>query len=108
MYLNSFDRKPLFPGNSCFPLSPDSNPNLKRNGFPVSNNDQLNIIFDIIGSPSEEDISFVTDQKALDYLKSFPFRNRADLSQKFPGLKEGAIDFMNEVISVQSLLQTIN
>jgi mitogen-activated protein kinase 1/3 len=36
---NCLERKPLFPGNSCFPLSPDSNPNLKRNGFPVSTND---------------------------------------------------------------------
>lgn len=36
---NSLDRKPLFPGNSCFPLSPDANPTIKRNGFPVSTND---------------------------------------------------------------------
>lgn len=33
------DRKPLFPGSSCFPLSPDSNATSIRNGFPVSTND---------------------------------------------------------------------
>jgi mitogen-activated protein kinase 1/3 len=35
------DRKPLFPGGSCFPLSPDSNQaNLpKTNGFPMATND---------------------------------------------------------------------
>jgi mitogen-activated protein kinase 1/3 len=33
------DRKPLFPGQSCFPLSPDSNPNCRRNGFPINTND---------------------------------------------------------------------
>lgn len=58
------DRQPLFPGSSCFPLSPDSNPNCRRNGFPVSTNDQLNVIFDVIGTPDEEDVSFVTDTKA--------------------------------------------
>jgi mitogen-activated protein kinase 1/3 len=28
------DRKPLFPGQSCFPLSPDSNAKPGRHGFP--------------------------------------------------------------------------
>jgi mitogen-activated protein kinase 1/3 len=36
---NPLERKPLFPGGSCFPLSPDSNPPLKRNGFPMNTND---------------------------------------------------------------------
>ena len=33
------DRKPLFPGKSCFPLSPAKENNEKRNGFPFSTND---------------------------------------------------------------------
>ena len=33
------DRIPLFPGNSCFPLSPDTNPDLKMSGFPINTND---------------------------------------------------------------------
>lgn len=55
------DRKPLFPGKSCFPLSPDKNPTEQRNGFPFSSTDQLAVIFEVIGVPSEEDKSFVTD-----------------------------------------------
>jgi mitogen-activated protein kinase 1/3 len=39
------DRRPLFPGKSCFPLSPDKKPTEKRHGFPVSNSDQLSVIF---------------------------------------------------------------
>jgi mitogen-activated protein kinase 1/3 len=53
------DRRPLFPGKSCFPLSPDKHV-------------QLAVIFEVIGSPSEEDKSFVTDVKALEYLEAFP------------------------------------
>jgi mitogen-activated protein kinase 1/3 len=55
------DRKPLFPGKSCFPLSPDSAVTEKRKGFPASSNDQLSIIFDVIGTPTEQDKTFVTD-----------------------------------------------
>lgn len=33
------DRKPLFPGKSCFPLSPDKSVKQERNGFPFSTED---------------------------------------------------------------------
>lgn len=33
------DRKPLFPGKSCFPLSPDKSVKEERKGFPFSKND---------------------------------------------------------------------
>lgn len=33
------DRRPLFPGKSCFPLSPSSKSTEKRNGFPFSSTD---------------------------------------------------------------------
>lgn len=65
------DRQPLFPGKSCFPLSPAKNPTEQRKGFPFSSNDQLAIIFQIIGTPSEKDIVYVTDTKALEYLEQF-------------------------------------
>jgi mitogen-activated protein kinase 1/3 len=39
------DRKPLFPGKSCFPLSPDKNVKEKVKGFPHSQTDQLSVIF---------------------------------------------------------------
>ena len=34
------DRAPLFPGTSCFPLSPDTNARAKKSGFPVTSQDQ--------------------------------------------------------------------
>jgi len=33
------DRSPLFPGTSCFPLSPDRANSQKRGGFPHSSQD---------------------------------------------------------------------
>ena len=39
-------------------------------GIPLSQrNDQLDLIFKMIGTPSEEEMSFVTDSKALAYLQ---------------------------------------
>ena len=55
------ERKPLFPGKSCFPLSPDRHARIQANGFPVAKDDQLALIFDVLGTPEENDIAFVTD-----------------------------------------------
>ena len=92
------DRRPLFPGSSCFPLSPDSKATIKRHGFPFSSTDQLNVIFDLIGTPSEDEMSFVTDSKAFEYMKTFPMRKRLDLSKLYPGAGELAIDLLNKML----------
>jgi mitogen-activated protein kinase 1/3 len=56
------------------------------------------VIFKVIGTPSEEDMSFVTDQKAIEYLKSFSFIDRMDLSHKYPAATSEAIDFLNQTL----------
>lgn len=92
------DRKPLFPGKSCFPLSPDKNAKEERKGFPFSKNDQLAVIFEVVGTPTEDDRSFVTDTKALEYLDAFPSRPRADLSKLYPGAGEDALDLLSRIL----------
>lgn len=46
------DRCPLFPGSSCFPLSPDAKVEIRKKEFPNTGSDQINVIFDVIGTPS--------------------------------------------------------
>lgn len=48
------DRSPLFPGTSCFPLSPERSAIAKKGGFPYSNTDQLTVIFSVLGTPTEK------------------------------------------------------
>lgn len=91
------DRKPLFPGSSCFPLSPDHKAE-KKHGFPHSSTDQLNVIFEIIGTPTEEEMSFVTDAKALEYLKTFTTRPRVDFKELYPAAGKDAIDLVNKML----------
>ena len=63
------DRSPLFPGTSCFPLSPDRNNPIKKGSFPHAQSDQLNIIFSVLGTCSDPtDLEFITDAKAIEYI----------------------------------------
>lgn len=92
------DRKPLFPGKSCFPLSPNNKLTEKRKGFPFSSTDQLNIIFQKLGTPNEDDRSFVTDQKAIEYLDAFPECKRLDFKEIYKGGGDDALDLLNKFL----------
>lgn len=92
------DRAPLFPGTSCFPLSPARANTTKKNGFPHSNSDQLNVIFSILGTPSEHDMAFVTDDKAIEYLKSFSPKKSVDFKELYPSATPECIDFLQKTI----------
>jgi mitogen-activated protein kinase 1/3 len=99
------DRSPLFPGNSCFPLSPDHHTKMRRAGFPSSNSDQLNVIFDVIGTPSDADIGFITDDKAYLYLKSFVPREKKSLSLIYPSSEQALIELMDNMLHFQPSLR---
>lgn len=92
------DRKPLFPGKSCFPLSPNNKLTEKRKGFPFSSTDQLNIIFQKLGTPSDDDRSFVTDQKAIEYLDAFPECDRVAFKEIYKGGGEDALDLLDKFL----------
>ena len=94
------DRTPLFPGKFCFPLSPPGSKKVRLNehGFPNEKSDQLAVIFDVIGTPSEEDIQFITDENALLYLKSLKHRPKKDLQAKFPGSPADAVDLLGKML----------
>lgn len=94
------DRKPLFPGKSCFPLSPDRHARIQANGFPVARDDQLAVIFDVLGTPTDDDMSFVTDAKATGYLKSFTPNPRTDMQAKYPGTSTEGIDLLNRMLQL--------
>ena len=67
-------------------------------GMPCSSKDQLAKILSILGSPNEEDISFITDLKAVEYIQSFPKYVRQDLGKRYPAAPKTAIDFCNRLL----------
>jgi mitogen-activated protein kinase 1/3 len=92
------DRSPLFPGNSCFPLSPDTSTKMRRAGYPSSNSDQLNVIFEVIGTPSDTEIDFITDDKALLYLRSFGKREKQSLALIYHASQPALIQLMEKML----------
>ena len=60
-----FTREPLFPGEHY----------LK----------QLDLIIDLIGSPTSEDLEFIQNQKAKDFIAHRPLREKRELSTLVPG-----------------------
>lgn len=92
---NPTNRFPLFPGSSCFPLSPDHN---SKKVHEKSNRDQLNIIFNVIGTPPEEDLKCITKQEVIKYIKLFPTRDGIDLSKKYSSISKEGIDLLESML----------
>jgi mitogen-activated protein kinase 1/3 len=68
------DRQPLFPGVACHPLSPNAaaKTSPKDRMMKVAN-DQLNKIFEVIGTPSDDILEeLLDDEETIEYAKSFP------------------------------------
>jgi len=85
-------RGPIFPGDSCFPLS------IKDQMDYASRVDQMQVIFDIIGSPTEEEIAKITDEKARKYLRNLPQRKKKNLKRMFPGIDKYADDLLIKLL----------
>merc|ERR1719242_2146732 len=89
-------RGPIFPGESCFPLSI-----YKDQMDYASRVDQMQVIFDVIGSPTEEEIAKITNEKAREYLrilKNLPQRKMKNLKQIFPEIDCHAEDLMTKLL----------
>ena len=80
----------LFKGNSCFPLSPKSGPN--SNSRVINSGDQLIKIIEILPKLKRQDISFVTDSSAIDYVNKLKLKSDAQkLDLKFQQLISGQL-----------------
>ncbi|DAZ94533.1 TPA: hypothetical protein N0F65_002185 [Lagenidium giganteum] len=85
------DRVPLFPGRSCFPLSAD------RPTTYSDKLDQLNVIFNVIGTPGEDDIGSLGEVKQ--YLRKLPKKDPRDLREMYPGAPVESLDLLKRMLS---------
>lgn len=102
-YATVFDRQPLFPGTTCFPLSPGASQNpdedIQEFASDKLKNDQLSKIFEVIGTPSSsDDLDFINQDNAIKYIKSFPRRDKQDLLDKYPGTDEQGIELLYKML----------
>jgi mitogen-activated protein kinase 1/3 len=59
---------------------------------------QMNLIFDVLGTPTEEDMAVITNARALAYIRSLPPRPRVPWRQLFPNASELALDLLNQML----------
>jgi len=86
-------REPLFPGKSCFPLS-------AKDPFAYQDRmDQLNVIFEVIGTPSKETIKECCNEQCQRYLLSLPKKEKASLKSKFSGTSEAGLDLLENLLN---------
>jgi len=86
------DRTPLFPGASSFPLSAEDQFAWK------DSRDQLNVIFDVIGTPSRGEIQSMTNNRAKKYLQSLTKRYPIDWRKRFPGANAKVLELMRGLL----------
>ena len=92
-------RSPLFPGSSCFPLSPSHHPTVTINGCPVSGDDQLQVIIGLTGTPNEQERSFINDRKADVYLMGLPHSEGKEFRDVFPQADPDALDLLERMLA---------
>ncbi|GKA52760.1 mitogen-activated protein kinase homolog NTF3 [Tanacetum coccineum] len=71
-------RKPLFPGTECL--------------------NQLKLIVNILGSQREENIEFIDNPKARNFIKSIPFSPGTSFSRLYPNAHPLAIDLLQKML----------
>ena len=91
-------RRALFPGKSCFPLSPDVSPYNKIKDLPTSERDQLNLILKKLGTPTKNDLEFLTDGEAIDYIAKFPKYARISFKETYPATEENGIKLLEKML----------
>ena len=63
----------IFYGTHCFPVSPRG-VKIEADNFPATEGHVLDSIFDLLGTPNDIDLSFISDENALFYMKKFKER----------------------------------
>ncbi|CAK0842356.1 unnamed protein product [Prorocentrum cordatum] len=96
------DRGPLFRGTACFPLSPHGNG--QELAVPAAGahrhakDDQLEMIFDVIGTPTEAEVDMVDDVEAKKYLLSFASRKGEGFNKRIPQADSNDCDVLRQLV----------
>jgi len=85
-------RKVLFPGRTCFPFS-------TKDPFDYQQRtDQLRVVFNLIGTPTEEEIKRFKDNNVQIYLKNMTPSKPVDLKRRFPGTNAHGIKLLADML----------
>lgn len=71
-------RKPLFPGDDYIK--------------------QMNLIFGVLGTPVGDDYDFISNDKAMEYIRSLKKRPKIPLEKIYPNASDDALDLMEKML----------
>jgi len=81
----------LFQGKSCFPIS-------GKDDSHQNSDDQLNVIFNVLGTPSIEDINEIDNLTAKLYLSNILTKSAINLELKYKDANPIAIDLLKKLL----------
>ncbi|XP_055296514.1 mitogen-activated protein kinase ERK-A isoform X3 [Sitodiplosis mosellana] len=61
--------------------------------------DQLNHILGVLGSPSQDDLECIINEKARSYLQSLPFKPKVPWTRLFPNADKNALDLLDRMLT---------
>lgn len=59
---------------------------------------QLDLILDVIGTPTIEEFYAITSRRSRDYIRGLDIRKRRPFAAMFPNASPDAIDFLNRTL----------
>lgn len=106
------ERAPLFPGSACYPLSPHAEGDEQRSSCLEAalcrcsrkreqrhqRHDQLEMIFDVIGTPSEGEVERLEPQGARAHLRSFAPRQGTGVRPRVRAAGEASCDLLERAL----------
>jgi len=92
------ERAPLFPGHSCFPLSPHARGKTDTKYYTKGTKDQLSMICALIGSPSEDDINKLEGDDASAYMRAFERRQGTGVKARFERFDAKGSDLLEKML----------
>lgn len=87
------ERSAIFPGSSCFPLSPSGEDTQLSAPY-----DQLSTIVRVLGT-SQGDLSWIENEELREYLRAMPHAERTPLAQLYPGASAEAIALLDWMLA---------
>jgi mitogen-activated protein kinase 1/3 len=68
---------------------------------------QLDLILDVIGTPTLEEFYGITSRRSRDYIRSLPIRKRRPFTALFPQASVEAIDFLNKTLVSLAIIRLL-
>jgi len=92
------DRGPLFPGQTAYPWSPAAGHEGDCLYHTKGSREMMNVIFDVIGTPSPEDVAKLEREDSKQYLDLFSKRAGTGLREKFPKIDDLSLDLLDRML----------